>query len=174
MVYQDLYNEYTSLIRDKAECQKKLILLKDGYISNKTISGKKYAYLQYRINGKLHSEYIKDEYISEVRSELDKRLVINSRINEVDERLEKIEAAAAILDINLRRELIMLRRCAAMEAMPFKEREKSLAFSSAMNALEGIHSSEKTENDLLSWAVGDYSFLESYLNTLRVYNLTKV
>ncbi|MCL2122177.1 MAG: hypothetical protein FWH28_08015, partial [Clostridiales bacterium] len=66
MEYQDLQNEYTSMLRDKTESQKNLALLKDGYISTKTISGKKYAYLQYRVNGKLFSEYIKDDYLPEV------------------------------------------------------------------------------------------------------------
>jgi hypothetical protein len=174
MEYQELYNEYASLLRDKAECQNNLALLKDGYISTKTISGKKYAYLQYRVNGKLLSEYVKDEHLPKVRAELDKRVALLSRINEIDGRLEKLEAAADILDKNLRRKLIMLRRCAVMEAMTFEEREKSLAFGSAMTALEGIPTSKETEENLLRWATGDLSFQESFQNTLRTYHLAEV
>ena len=174
MQYQDLYNEYVSLLREKAECQSNLAVLKDGYISTKTISGKKYAYLQYRVNGKLLSEYVKEDHLPEVRAELDKRMVTLSRISEIDERLKKIEAAAGILDNNLLRKLTTLRRCAAMESMPVEERSKSLAFGSAMTALEGIPASEETEKKLSRWATGDLSFQESYLHTLRAYKLAEV
>jgi hypothetical protein len=174
MEYQELYNEYATLLRDRAECQNNLALLKDGYISTKTISGNKYAYLQYRVNGKLLSEYVKDDHLPEVRTELDKRAVLLNRINEIGERLEKVESAAGILDKSLRRKLIILRRCAAMETMTFEEREKSLAFGSAMTALEGIPTSADTEKNLSRWAIGDLSFQESYLNTLRAYHLAEV
>ena len=173
MEYQDLQNEYTSMLRDKTECQKNLTLLKDGYISTKTISGKKYAYLQYRVNGKLFSEYIKDDYLPEVRAELDKRGALLSRIHEIDGRLERLEAAADILDHSLRRKLIMLRRCAAMETMTFDERKKSLAFGSAMTALEGIPTSKETEDNLSRWVSGDLSFQECFLRILRTYRLAE-
>jgi hypothetical protein len=174
MEYQELYSEYNSLLRDKTEYHNSLALLKDGYISTKTISGNKYAYLQYRVNGKLFSKYIKDDYLPTIRAELEKRAALISRIQEIGERLEKIEAAAKILDKNLSRRLVILRRCAAMEMLTFEEREKSLAFGSAMTALEGIPSSAETEKNLSRWVNGDLSFRESYLNTLRAYHLAEV
>ena len=173
MEYQELYDEYASLLRDKTECQNSLAVLKNGYISTKTISGKKYTYLQYRVNGKLISKYVKDDCLPEVRAALDKRTVLLSRMNEIDGQLEKIESAVAILDENLLRKLIILRRCAVMETMSFEERGKSLAFGSAMTALEGIPASEETEKNLSRWATGDLSFQESFLNTLRAYHLAE-
>ena len=95
------------------------------------------------------------------------------RIDEIDKRLGRIEAAAAILDKELHRRLITLRRCTAMEALPFGEREKSLAFCSAMTALEGIPASKGAERNLSRWAAGDLSFQESYWNTLRMYHLAE-
>ena len=174
MEYQELYNEYASLLQDKTDRQKRLASLKDGYISNKTISGKKYAYLQYRIDGKLSSEYIREDHLPMIRAELDERASILENIRDIDGQLNKIEAAANILNDNLHRKLVTLRRCAAMEAMPSEERIKSLAFGSAMTALEGIPASEETEKNLSRWANGDLSFQESYLNTLRVYRLVEV
>ena len=174
MVYQELSNEYTSLLREKTDCQNALIALKDGYISTKTISGKKYAYLQYRIDGKLSSEYIREDHLAIVRAELDERARTLDKIRNIDAQLEKIEAAAGILDKSLHRKLITLRRCAAMESMSFEEREKSLTFGSAMTALEGIPVSKETEKNLSRWANGEFSFQESYLNTLRAYNLAEV
>ena len=174
MEYQELYNEYVSLIQDKANLQKRLTLLKDGYISTKTISGKKYTYLQYRINGKLSGEYVREDNLPAVRAELDERTSILRKIQALDVKLEKIEAASGILDDNLRRKLVALRRCAAMEVLLSEERIKSLAFSRAMTALEGIPASEETEKNLSRWAHGDLSFQESYLNTLRAYHLAEV
>jgi len=174
MAYRELHNEYVSLLRDKTNCQNALAALKDGYISTKTISGKKYTYLQYRVDGKLSSEYVREEHLPEIRAELDERTRILEKIRGIDARLEKIEAAADILDNSLRRELITLRRCAAMEAMPYDERGKSLAFGSAMTALEGIPASAETEKNLTRWANGEVSFQESYLNTLRAYHLAEV
>ena len=63
--------------------------------------------------------------------------------------------------------------CAAMETMKIAEREKSLAFSRAMTALNGLPVSEETEMNLSLWASGDLTFKESYLNTLRAYNLAE-
>jgi len=173
MAYQELQKEYTSLLREKEISLSAFSSLKDGYISTKTISGKKYTYLQYRIGGKLKSEYIKEEYLPGIKAELEKRTGLNKRIDEIDTRLSKIEAAAGILDNSLHRRLVTLRRCAAMEAMPFWERKKSLAFGSAMTALEGIPTSRDTERNLSLWAAGDLSFQESYLSTLRMYHLTE-
>ena len=174
VAYQELHDEYVSLLRDKSACQNALHTLKDGYISTKTISGKKYMYLQYRVDGKLASEYVREEHLPKIRAELDERTRILEKIREIDAQLKKIEAAANILDNNLQRRLIILRRCTAMEAMPLEEREQSLAFGSAMTALEGIPASEETEKNLSRWASGECSFQESYLNTLRAYHLTEV
>ena len=174
MEYQELYNEYVSLLRDKTNCQSRLALLKDGYISAKTISGKQYAYLQYRIDGKLSSEYVREDHLPLIRAELDERAHMLDKIRKIDGRLKKIEAAADILDNNLRRKLTTIRRCAAVELTPIEERRKALAFGSAMTALEGIPVSEETEKNLLRWASGDVSFQESYLNTLRAYHLTEM
>jgi len=174
MLYQELHNEYTTLLREKADCQSSLAMLKDGYISTKTISNKKYAYLQYRMDGKLISEYIRDENLPKIRDELDERGRLENKIGKIDDRLGKIEAAANILNNSLRRNLITLRRCAVMEEMTFAEREKSLAFGRAMTALEGIPASEEIERNLSRWTIGDLSFQESYLNILQAYHLTEV
>ena len=174
MLYKEMQNEYTALLREKTSYQSSLAVLKDGYISTKTISNKKYAYLQYRVDGKLISEYIGEENLPVIRAELDKRASLINKINDIDGRLAKMEAAASILDGNLRRALITLRRCSAMESMTAVERNKSLAFGSAMTALEGIPVSAETEQNLSRWADGNYSFQESFMNTLRAYNLAEV
>ena len=174
MAYRELSNEYVSLLRDKTDYQNALAALKKGYISTKTISGKKYTYLQYRVAGKMSSEYVREEHLPKILAELDERARILEKVRGIDVQLGKIEAAAYILDSSIHRELITLRRCAAMEAMPIDERRKSLAFSSAITALEGIPADAETEKDLTRWANGEFSFQESFLSILRAYHLSEV
>jgi len=174
MKYKEIFDEYASQVRENIEYRNNLKSLKKGYISTKMISGKKYNYLQYRENGKLLSEYIKNDNLPEIRSELEKRTDIYNRIHDLDEQLNKLEAAAAILDKNLYRNLVNLRRCSKMKILTLSERQKALEFSKAMTMLEGIPTSIDTENNLSCWVNGDISFYDCFINTLLSYNLTEV
>lgn len=174
MAYNELLDEYISLLRDITDCQHTLSGLKDGYISIKNISGKKYPYLQYRVDEKLISEYVGEKNLPYIREQLKERAKLHERIGEIDSQLKKLEAAAGILEPNLQHNMIILRRCATMDSMSLEEREKSLAFSNAMTALEGIPAGEETENNLSRWVSGNFNFQESYFNTLRAYHLTEM
>lgn len=57
---------------------KELETLKKGNISKKKIKKKTYYYLQYFINGKIHSEYIKKEDLENVKSQLKRRKEIET------------------------------------------------------------------------------------------------
>lgn len=171
MAYYELYNEYDTLVKEKISLQKKVNELKSGYISTKTISGKKYTYLQDRVDGKLVSEYVREYNFKSVKAELDERSCIKKIISEIDIHLDKLEAATKILDNDLNKKLINLRRCAAMESLPYEKRSKALAFSRAMTALEGIRVSTDIEEDLSCWAVGDLDFQESFFKVLQAYKL---
>jgi hypothetical protein len=171
MKYKELYDEYNSFLSQQREHIEISRTLRDGYISTKTISGKQYAYLQKRVDGKLNSEYIKEDMLPEVQSELQKRGEIEKAISQASEHLTRLEAAAKVLDKSLYHKLIILRRCSLMDSMPVDIRKKSLEFGNAMTALEGIPASEDTEKTLSLWAIGQHSFKDSYLQTLRKYNL---
>ena len=174
MEYNDLTNEYDSLLKERIAVQITLARLRHGYISYKTISGKTYPYLQYRVEGRLYSKYVGDGQLQSVIDELKMRTVYLERTQAIDERLDKIEAAAGILDQRLLRKLVTLRRCAEMDALSPEEREKSLLFSSAMTALEGIPAGHKVEKRLSQWANGEMSFQDSFLETLSKYRLAGV
>lgn len=58
--------------------------LPSGYISEKTIKGKKYYYYQYRENGTLRSKYIKKEDIASLRTQIEKRHEIENEIREIE------------------------------------------------------------------------------------------
>jgi len=174
MKYKELYDEYNTLLGTRNDYLRTAAGLRDGYISNKTISGKQYSYLQKKTDGKLKSEYIKKDLLPQVKHELQKRTHIEREISRADERLDKLETAVSVLDKALYHKFIILRRCAAMDAMPVDMRKKSLAFGNAITALEGIPASGDTEKSLSLWAIGQYSFKDSYLQTLLKYNLIEV
>ena len=174
MKYKELYNEYNSLLLAKSDYLKIVSELKEGYISTKTISGKQYYYLQKKVDGKLSSEYIKENMLPQVKSELQKRNEIETIIDQTNTQLDKLETAVNILDKVLYHQFIILRRCAAMDSMPTAMRKKAIEFGNAMTALEGIPVSEDTEKTLSLWVVGKCSFSEGYLQTLVKYNLIEV
>jgi hypothetical protein len=174
MKYKEVYDEYNSFLSKQRELLEKSHALRDGYISIKTISGKQYAYLQKRVAGKLHSEYIKEDMLPVVKSELDKRGDIEKSITKTNEHLKRLESAAKLLDKSLYHKLTILRRCSFMDSLSLDMRTKSLEFGNAMTALEGLPTSENTEKALSLWAIGQHSFMRSYLQTLRKYNLIEV
>jgi len=171
MKYKELYSEYTSLLSERSKYIEKSNTLKKGYISIKTISGKQYAYLQRKIDGKINSEYIKADMVPHIKSELHQRYEIKNKINRIDDRLARLETAVKGLDNSLYRKFIILKRCSEMDSMPMEMRRKTLDFSSAMTALEGIPASEETEIALSLWTAGQHSFIDSYLQTLAKFNL---
>ena len=174
MKYKELYDEYNALLGTRNDYMRTASGLKDGYISNKNISGKQYSYLQKKVDGKLKSEYIKEDLLPQVKQELQKRVRLENEITRADEQLNKLETAVGVLDKDLYHKLIILRRCAAMDAMPVDMRKKSLEFGNAMNALEGIPASEYAENALSRWAIDQYSFRDSYLQVLTKHHLIEV
>ena len=171
MRYREIYDEYNSWLLKKSDCSEKLLLLKDGYISTKTISGKKYSYFQKKADGKLHSEYIKEEMLPEIKSGLQKRAEIKKTIKTADAELNRLETAAKTLDKSLYHKFIILKRCSVMDSMPLGMRKKSLEFGNAMTALEGIPASDDSEKNLSLWTAGQHSFKDGYLQTLQKYNL---
>jgi len=173
MKYKEIYNEYVSLIKEKTDNQIVLNSLKNGYISQKTISGNNYSYLQHRVDGSLVSEYIRKYDLPEVKAELSERTRITKNINDINNKLKTLEAAAKILDKALYRKLINVRRCAVMELMSSDKRFKALAFCRAMTALEGISVSSDTDKNLSSWAKGEATFREGYIKTLQMFNLAE-
>jgi len=174
MKYRELYKEYDALLTRKNNYSKMLAMLKDGYISTKTISGKKYSYLQKRINNKVNSEYIKEEMVSQTKAELQKRDEIKKAAAIIEEKLNKLENAVKLLDKNLYHKFIIFRRCSLMDSIPIEMRKKSLEFGNAMTALEGIPASSDTEKNLSLWAAGQYSFKDGYVQALAKYNLIEV
>jgi RNA-binding protein YhbY len=149
-------------------------ILADGYISMKTIAGKKYAYLQKKVDGKLSSAYVNEDILPRIDSELQERKRIKAEIRQADEALDRIENAAKILHKPLYLRLVVLRRCSLMDSASIEERKKALSFGKAMNAIEGLPVSSDTDKSLNSWAIGEGSYRDGYLSVLAKYGALEV
>jgi hypothetical protein len=174
MKYKEIHDEYFSLLSQWSECMEISSSSKEGYISTKTISGKKYAYLQKLIDGKINSEYIQTEMLPQVQAELRRRDEAKKEIKHINEQLSRLETAAKVLDKSLHYKLTVLRRCALMDSMPVDTRKKSLAFGNAMAAIEGLPTSNETDESMSLWATGQHSFKDGYMKVLAKYNLIEV
>ena len=171
MKYQELLNEYSALLSKRNEHLAEIDALKDGYLSTKIISGKKYSYLQKRAGDKMVSEYIKKSDVAQLKYDLKKRKEAKKEVRQIDVQLSRLEAAAKALDKNIYETFVVLRQASPMDSLSMEARKASLAFGNAMAALEGLPISKDTETNLSLWANGQHSFQESFLRTLAKYNL---
>ena len=174
MKYQELYDEYSTLLWHQTMIHKQLQPLPKGYISTKKIADKKYHYLQYTFLGKKKSEYIRESEVDIVRERLALRESFCEKLEENSANLDRLERAAKILDEQLSRTFLYLRQCADMDALPISKREKALSFARAMTALEGLPARETTEENLQLWAKGEKSFADFYLPALQDYRVMEV
>ena len=171
MKYQELYNEYVTLLYRQANTRQELQDIPKGYVTIKRISGKEYHYLQYTVFGRKKSEYLRE---SEVKSVYDKLAVRDSLLKELEDNnanLDRLERAVKILDEQLSRTFFYLRQCADMDALPISKREKALSFARAMTSLEGLPVKETTEENLNLWAMGKKSFADFYIPALQDYRV---
>lgn len=174
MRYQELYNEYTTLLRSQAELRRQMQAIPKGYITIKKISGNKYHYFQYTMFGKKKSKYLRDEEVDTVREKLALREVFSKGFEDNSAKLDRLERAVKILDEQLSRTFFYLRQCAEMDALPVAKREKALSFARAMTSLEGLPARETTEENLQLWAKGEKSFADFYLSALQDYRVMEV
>jgi len=171
MKYKEIYDEYTTLLSQWDAYLKISAPLKEGYISTKTISGKKYSYLQKMVDGKLNSEYIKADMLQQVQAQLQQRKEAKEEISHINNQLSRLETAAKILDKSLFHKLIILKRCFLMDSVSVDIRKKSLDFGNAMAAIEGIPASDDTEQTLALWVDKLCSFKDGYMRVLARHNL---
>lgn len=174
MKYQELYDEYTTLLHYQTEIRRQLQLIPKGYIASKNISGKEYHYLQYTSFGKKYSKYLKETEVARVREELIFRKTLSKELEENRTNLHRLEKAVKMLDEKLSHTFYYLRQCADMDALPISKRNKALSFAKALTSLEGLPARETTEENLKLWAKGEKSFADFYLPALRDYCVMEV
>ena len=143
--------------------------LPKGYISEKTIGGKRYSYLQVRSGDTVVSKYMRAEEVEKISEELSLRKESESKLAEISERLSRIEVAAELLDKALLRKLSLLKLSWGMDSLSAAEKEKCISFSDAMTAIEGVPVSDTVKKELEDWKNGSTTFLAVFEQTLRKY-----
>lgn len=161
--------EYRSLIDRKREMEYELLSLPSGYISKKNIKGKVQYYLQRREGAKIVGSYIRNDEVEEVFAKIERRKVIIENLPQINARLQQLEQAATLIDNDLLCNLMVYKLSAGMDALNTEEKEKCASFGRAMNAIEGVAVSEKTNVEIDAWKKGDLSFISVFENTLRRY-----
>lgn len=165
-------SEYKDLLERKLELEIELQSLVQGYISNKTIKGKTYCYLQNRVDGKLTSQYLKREEVDKITEQIARRKKCEAELPKLKVRLRELEQAAGLLGKNISRQLMLLKLSAGMDSLTAEQKRRSSSFAGAMNAVEGIPVSEQTARDIVAWQSGNKPFLSIFEATLKRYGFS--
>ena len=173
MKYHELLVEYKELLAEDVRLRQEIHLIPKGYLVTKKIAGKEYLYLQYSVQGKKKSEYVREEDALQIRNAIARREPAKAEMDLLRREQNRLESAAKILDSNLYRTFIFLKQCAEMDAMPLEKRSGALSFARAMTALEGLSAKDETEQNLLLWANGQKLFSDFYMNTLQSYRVVE-
>ena len=83
MKYQEIYNEYTSLINNYSKIRFELQSLPKGSIVKKNIANKEYHYLQYTSYGKKKTEYIREPEVEGIQSKLIRSDELKEKIRDI-------------------------------------------------------------------------------------------
>ena len=173
MKYHELLVEYKKLLAEDVRLRQEMHLIPKGYLVTKKIAGKEYLYLQYTVQGKKKSEYVREEDIQRTKSAIARRDPVKAEMDMLRREQNRLETAAKILDSNLYRTFIFLKQCAEMDAMPLEKRSGALSFARAMTALEGLSAKDETEQNLLLWAKGQKLFSDFYMKSLQSYRVVE-
>ena len=173
MKYHELLVEYKKLLADDVRLRQEMHLIPKGYLVTKKIAGKDYLYLQYTVQGKKKSEYVREEDVQRIKYAIARRDPVKVEMDMLRREQNRLESAAKILDSNLYRTFIFLKQCADMDAMPLEKRSGALSFARAMTALEGLSAKDETEQNLLLWAKGQKPFSDFYMKSLQSYRVVE-
>lgn len=173
MRYFELLNEYKDLLHADVQLRTQLQAIPKGYVTTKKIAGKDYCYLQYTVQGKKKSEYLREEEAASVRRAVAQREPLKIQLEELRKDQLRLESAARILDTGLYRTFLFLKQCAEMDALPVAKRQEALRFSDAMTALEGLCAKPETDRSLQLWARGEGSYTDIYMKALVHYQVVE-
>ena len=102
-----------------------------------------------------------------VQVELSKKYKL--QLAQIEARLSVLEEAAKLIDKSIARNLILLKLSCGMDSLSSVQKERSVAFANALNAIEGVHASETTQQNIDKWKAGDESFISIFKSTLNMY-----
>ncbi len=164
-----LVNEYSQLLERRQEIEASLGALPKGYISEKTINGNRYSYLQIKIDGKLTSTYLKAEEVNMVQIQLAQRKQYEAELPGIHTRMKELEQAAKLIGVGMDRALMLLKISTGMDLLTQEQKKKSISFANSMNAVEGVPVSKQTAEEIALWQNGQKSYQAVFSATLKRY-----
>lgn len=168
-----IIDEYKELLLKKSNIEQIMPSLPNGYISIKTIKEKKYYYLQSRVDGKIVSKYLKRGEDQKIKEQVDICKKYKSELPQIENRLAELEQAAKLINKSLYRELMLLKTTIGMDTLNSAQKEKSISFANAINAIEGIYISETTKQNIIKWKEGSKTFSSVFNETLNMYGFPR-
>ena len=73
------------------QMEERIATLPAGYISKKNINGKNRYYLQWKENGKLKSQYLREGEVEEIRAQIEERRQLQKRLKELKKKFPRLE-----------------------------------------------------------------------------------
>lgn len=165
----NILGEYKTCTAELLQAKQELRTLPQGYISQKTINGKVYHYLQARAQGKLQSRYIKRAELAEMTEQIALAKAHKASIPLLEKRLAELEIAAKLVDGWLYRQLMRIKLADGLDGLAVEQKEKSSTFADSMNAIEGVSVSHETRARIVDWQAGRTSFHGVLQQTLAMY-----
>lgn len=157
-MYDVIVKEYEEILFEIRRLDTYLNEAPQGYISKKKINNKTYFYLQRRVDGKVQSKYIKEEDLEITKSLVERCQLYKDKLEETKVRKGELESASKLLSKDLYKKLIFKKMSDGMDRLSLEEKEESIGFANAINAIEGVPISKHLENDLDKWKSGEVSY----------------
>ena len=161
--------EYCNLVSKKHAIETELSELPVGYISKKTIKNNTQYYLQRRVGSRVVGTYLRNDDVQRIADGIARRKECAEELDGIHTRMAQLEQAAALIDVNLYRQLILYKLSYGMDALTRRQKSVCASFGSAMNAIEGVPTSTETDSEIEKWKNGDKSFMAVFEDTLRRY-----
>ncbi len=162
-------SEYKQLLLRRINVLNEIETLPIGYISKKNINKKVQFYLQRRVGDKVLSEHIKNNNVTNVRNNIEKRKVLVKELKNINLRIKELEKASIYIGHNLQYEMQVYKLSIGMDNLSQNSKDASTSFALSMNAVEGVYLSERTAKVIEDWKNGKTTFLSVFNNTLKYY-----
>ena len=166
-----IIKEFSNLLNQQQMLERNLDHLPAGTLSRKKIHGKTYCYLQRRVHSKVESKYIAADQVEATMNGLQERKEMEKQLNTISIRISDIEKAARTMDRPLARRLQLLRLASGMDELSADEKQNSILFAQAINAMDGAPASKHTAKLLEEWKAGKRTYLSVLEQTMAYYQV---
>lgn len=165
-MYDFIINEYEGVLVEIRKFNSYIQGAPQGYISKKNINEKCYYYLQKRVNGRVESKYLKVHEVEATRLIIERCGQYKDRLKAAKVRQSELEQASKLLSRDLYKQLIIKKMCDAVSQLSIEEKENSICFANALNAVEGVGISHILEQDIENWKQGKLMYSELLPNVM--------